>query len=482
MSAVMTTMKDAIEEGVVGSISVLSGEASTSLETPLHTRNFVNGFATAPAALARKGFGLLATLVVPPVSVAVTHLPGGEQRLFQPGSYTLWDVKPGMVLVQWVDMRRQQVRVGPIEGLSADKWRVRLWLVAEVEVDDPVCIAAHREPLSALLAALRTGALRYIEQHSHADLTGCSGDQGGLDAPALIIQERLKDDAGLVGLHVIRVRVLERQGDERQIEAATAATVQAAQIDEQLRIAAARQRAQLAELESQAVLAEREHALRLSEAAAVAREKLLLQQNEVQQAALAARLEIALAQIRAQAAEIARDEQQWQAEQVRLQNEWDLLQKQQLEVHRTDQQLRLMDAQHGMLHTEGELALDAEERRNSHALALAEIQQHLTEQRTLQSQAQSERRIQHEQTLLELHLRHEQLVAQQMQQLEQWRFQQIQVGVQHQQQHERQMAVIAGTAQVAAAAAALPDDLEVSDIDRHEVADLGLRSLQAMAG
>ena len=197
MSAVMTTMKDAIEEGVVGSISVLSGEASTSLETPLHTRNFVNGFATAPAALARKGFGLLATLVVPPGSVAVTHLPGGEQRLFQPGSYTLWDVKPGMVLVQWVDMRRQQVRVGPIEGLSADKWRVRLWLVAEVEVDDPVCIAAHREPLSALLAALRTGALRYIEQHSHADLTGCSGDQGGLDAPALIIQERLRMMLGL---------------------------------------------------------------------------------------------------------------------------------------------------------------------------------------------------------------------------------------------------------------------------------------------
>ncbi len=60
MSAVMTTIKDAVEDGVVGSISVLTGDSNTSLETPLHTRNFVNGFATAPAALARKGFGLLA--------------------------------------------------------------------------------------------------------------------------------------------------------------------------------------------------------------------------------------------------------------------------------------------------------------------------------------------------------------------------------------------------------------------------------------
>jgi len=251
----------------------------------------------------------------------------------------------------------------------------------------------------------------------------------------------------------------------------------AAQIDEELRIAAARQRAKLHELEAQATLAEREHALRLSATAATARERLLMGQNEVQQAALAARLEIVMAQIRAQAAEIVRDEQQWQAEQNRLQTEWERVQQQEFEVHRTDQHLRLLDGKHEILRTEGQLLLAGEEHRQTHALALAESQQRLAEQRSIQSQAQAERRAHHEQTLLDLHLRHERLVAEQMQQLEQWRTQQFQVGVQQHRQHERQLAVISGTAQVAAASAHPAD----TTTERAQIADSGLRALQDLA-
>ncbi|GIW01730.1 hypothetical protein [Roseiflexus sp.] len=476
VSTVQEKVGDAVGEGV----SVLKGETGAISGAPLANFHFVTGLATVPRALLRQAFGLVAHLVVPPGTVAVTHLPGGERRIYQPGSYTLVGMQPGAALVQWIDMRRRQMTIGPVEGWSRDKWRVRLWLAVDVEVSDPLKIAAHREPLTALVSAVRNGALCCIEQHTHAALTGAPGDQGGIDAPAAIILERLRNDPALDGLAIINVRVIERQGDERQIEAATAATVAAAQIDEELRVAAARHRAHLQEIEAAAALAAREHNIRLASAAAAAREKLLTQQAEVQQATLAARLQVVMAQIQAQVSEIAREEQLWQAEQMRLQAEWERVQQQLLEAHHTDQQLRLMEGQQGMLRAEGELALAAEEKRNAHALALAEIQQQLAEQRAAQAQAQAERRAAHERDLLELHLRYEQMVAEQMQRLEQWRTEHIQIGVQQKRQHERQMAAIAGTAQIAAAAAAAVVSAtgNKSGANPGEVADAGLRALQ----
>jgi hypothetical protein len=480
-TAIGNVVRETVEGAIVEGVAALAGADGATQVTPLETPRFSTGLATAPSALPRQALGLFAHLLVSPGTVAVVHLPGGERRVFEPGSYRLWNVAAGTILVQYVDARRQQIPVGPIEGWSADKWRVRLWLVVAVEVADAALIAAHRDPLGTLAAAVRTGALRYIEQHSHAELTGCAGEHGGLDAPAAVVAARLRDDPALEGLHVVGVRVLERQGDERQIEAATAATVAAAQIDEELRVAAARQRAQIHALESEAAVVEREHTLRMAGVAATAREALLRQQAEVQQATLAAELEIVLAQIRAQTAEIAHDEQIWQADQQRMQIEWERVQRQQLEAHQTGQQVHLLEAQHGLLRVEGEVALAAQERHNAHELALAEVQQRLAEQRTAQTHAIAERRAQHERTLLELHLRHEELVADQMQRLEQWRVQQGQASVQQVRQHERQMAVIAGTAQVAAAAAGqLPDGGAIAD-ERHEVADAGLRTLQALA-
>jgi hypothetical protein len=470
-----------VEDAVVEGVAALAGDVRDHAGAPLTPLRFANGLSTEPRALPRQGLGLAARLVVPPGTWAIVYLPGGERRVYEPGSYWIWGVGPGAILAQWVDARRQQVPVGPVEGWSADKWRVSLWLIADVEVWNPSIVAAHRDPLGALVAAARAGALRYIEQHTHAELTGCVGDRGGMEAPAQAVVEWLRGDPALEGLRVIGVRVLDRQGDERQIEAATAATVAAAQIDEERRVAEARNRARLHELEAQATAAEREHTLRMAATAATARERLLHQQAEVQQAALAARLEITLAQIRAQTAEIAHDEQGWQAEQSRLQAEWERVQQQLLDAHRTDQQVRLIEARQAVLRGEGEIALAIEDHHSARELALAEVQQRLAEQRAVQAQAIAERRAQHEQALLELHLRHEQLVAEQMRQLEQWRGDRLQLGVQQQRQHARQMAVIAGTAQVAAAAAALPPLDPEGHAERREVADAGLETLRALA-
>lgn len=474
---ITTSAISAVEGAFVEGLAVVQGEVDAErMGRDLPMPRFATGLATQPQTLPRQALGLAAQLVVPPGTWAVAHLPGGVAQTYTPGSYWLWGA-PGAVLVQWVDARRQQVPVGPIEGFSADKWRVRLWLLIDVAVAEPLLIAAHREPLSTLAAAARTAALAYIERHSHAALTGCDGNAGGLDGPALAVLARLRDDPALAGLELIGARVVERQGDERQIEAATGATVAAAQIDEALRVEAAEHRATLQRLESQATVGEREHSLRMAAAAAQARERLLTQQAEVQQAALAARLEIVMAQIRAQTAEIAHEEQAWQAEQTRLQGEWERAQRQLLDVHQTDQQVRLLEAHQGLARAEGELALTAQTRQGEHALALAEVQQRIAEQRARQAEAVAERRAQHERALLELHLRHEAMVAEQMQKLETWRTQQTQMNAQQQRQHDRQLAGIAGAAQIAAAAAAQTRP----EAEPQALAGTGLKLLQDMA-
>lgn len=467
----------AVEGAIVDGLAAVSGEVSAEqLGRPLPAHHFATGLATTPQTLPRQALGLGAQLIVPPGTWAVISLPGGVSQTYTPGSYWLWG-QPGAVLVQWVDARRQQVPVGPIEGFSADKWRVRLWLVVDIVVADPQLIAAHREPLSALAAAARAAALAYIERHSHAALTGREGERGGVDAPAQAVLAALRADPALAGLELIAARVLDRQGDERQIEAATAATVEAAQIGEALRVEGARHRATIQRLESQAAVDEREHALRMAATAAAARERLLAQQAEVQQAALAARLEIVMAEIRAQTAEIAHEEQTWQGEQARLQGEWERAQRQLIEAHQTDQQVRLLEAHQGLAHAEGQLALAAQERQSEHALALAEVQQRIVEQRARQAEAVAERRAQHERALLELHLRHEAMVAEQMHKLESWRAQQAQVSVREQRQHDRQLASIAGAAQIGAAAAAQA----LPEAEPQALADAGLKLLQDMA-
>ncbi|MBA3944206.1 MAG: hypothetical protein H0X37_06535 [Herpetosiphonaceae bacterium] len=413
---VQATAVGAMQDG----LAVLQGSVIPTAEgLPLSTE-FQMGLASAPIALPRQMLGLATHLVVQPGTWAVVYLPGGERRVYEPGSYWLWGVGPGVILVQWVDARCQPVAVGPIEGWSADKWRVRLWVIVDVEVADPVRMAVHRDPLNVLSMAVRSAALQHMEQHAHAELTGGAGHGGGIDGPARAITERLAADGALEGLRIVAVRIVERQGDERQIEAATTATVTAAQITEEVRVAEARHQAQLHALQSQSVVAEREHTLRMAATAARAREQLLQQQAEVQQATLGARLQIVLAQIKAETAVIEHDEQQWQHEHARLQGEWERVQQQQLEAHRADQQVRLLGAQQGLVRHGTEVLVQAEERRNAHELALADVQRQLAEQLALRAQAMTERRAQHEHALLELHLQHEHVVAEQMQRLEQW--------------------------------------------------------------
>ncbi|WP_298821634.1 SPFH domain-containing protein [Chloroflexus sp.] len=408
----MTTLVETVREGM----AVMTGEMTAdTMAQALPTLHFTTGLATVPQRVPGRLFGLATPIVVPPGTWAVVYLPGGETRVLTSGYHVIW-AAPGPVLAQWVDARWRQLRIGPVEGWSADKWRVRLWLTVELAARDPLFIALHREPLMAINAATHTAALTFIERHSYAQITGDTG----IDEAARWIGERLRNDPTLTGFEIIGIQILDRQGDERHAEAAMAATIAAAQIDEEQRIAAARHRARLHALTTQAVEFEHEHRLRMQMSVAEAREQLLIQQAEVQRATLAAQLDLISAQIRAQVAEIARDEQVWQSEQARFQQEWERLQQQLLEAHQTDQAARLLAAQRDSERIAGEVALGIEERRANQLLALIELQQRLEDQRLARAQEAAERREHHERVLLELRARHEHLVLEQMARLSNW--------------------------------------------------------------
>lgn len=370
---IATAVREAVAEAVNDGLAVVNGAitAETMAQT-LPALHFATGLATAPQQLPRQLLGLMAQVVVPPGAWAVVYLPGGVTRTFTAGSHTIW-APPGPVLAQWVNARRRQVQIGPIAGWSADKWPIRLWLAIELAVRDPLLIVQHREPLAAVSAATRAAAHVFIERHSHAELTGAQG----IDDAARFVCERLQADPALAGLEIIGGQTLDRQGDERHTEAAMAATIAAAQINEERRVAEARHRARRHALAAQTVELDHEHRLRMQMQAAKAREQLLAQHAEVQRATLAAQLDLINAQIWAQVAEITHKEQVWQSEQARFQPEWERLQQQLLESHRTDQALRLLAAQHESKRIAGEVTLGGEERRGAQLQALVELQQQL---------------------------------------------------------------------------------------------------------
>src|SRR2546429_342214 len=96
--SIRNTVRDAVQDAVVEGVAVLTGNADDHPGAPLVPLHFANGLATAPRALPRQGFGLAARLLTPPGTWAVIYLPGGEQRIYAPGSHWIVGVGPGAIL------------------------------------------------------------------------------------------------------------------------------------------------------------------------------------------------------------------------------------------------------------------------------------------------------------------------------------------------------------------------------------------------
>ena len=284
-----------------------------------------NGLATPPEEVDRSLLSLFGQLTVLPGTCAVLTGRGGFQKVYHPGAYGLFDVPLGRAMVQVVNMASQTREMPPVTALSADKWNVTLKVAVDFRVCDPVKIAESLNPLETLDTVATSCVLAQIESMSHDALTGRPDEEAGVDEVARQILERLMEKPSLTGLRIINVTVAERKGDERRIKIVQDATVEDTRIVEESKLQQQRGEARLADLTAQKKIARRAQEVALIEAETARRR---MEEEE--------KLKIAQAQLEAEAAEIRRAQEEWQAELKRREEEWQTAKE--LEIHHAESQ------------------------------------------------------------------------------------------------------------------------------------------------
>lgn len=263
-----------------------------------------NGLATAPAALDRGRWGLLGELVVWPGTCAVVTAHDGTCRVYPAGSHSLFDLPLGSATVQFVHTARQRRVLAPVEGLSQDKWRVRLSVEVEFEVREPWRVAQATQPLATLDAVVTTCTLAQIEAMTHDALTGREDeDESGLEAITAGILQRVRQRESLDGLWVVDLIIVERAGDERRVQIMQEASVERARLSEEQRTQEQFDRARLQLLELRRQLLEREQVLALLET-----------QGQLERVQIEEGRRLVAARIDAEVARLRQAEAEWQAE------------------------------------------------------------------------------------------------------------------------------------------------------------------------
>lgn len=263
-----------------------------------------NDLATAPAPLDRGRWGLLGELVVWPGTCAVVTARDGTSRVYPAGSHSLFDLPLGSATVQFVHTARQRRVLAPVEGLSRDKWRVRLSVEVEFEVREPWRVAQATQPLATLDAVVTTSTLAQIEAMPHDALTGNEdGDEDGLEAITAGILRRVRQRESLDGLWVVDLIIVERVGDERRVQIMQEASVERARLSEEQRTQEQFDQARLQLLESRRQLLEREQVLALLET-----------QGHLDRAQIEEGRRLVAARVDAEVARIRQAEEEWQTE------------------------------------------------------------------------------------------------------------------------------------------------------------------------
>jgi hypothetical protein len=270
-----------------------------------------NGLATPPEEVDRSLLSLFGQLTVLPGTCAVLTGRGGFQKVYHPGTYGLFDVPLGRAMVQVVNMASQTREMPPVTALSADKWNVTFKVAVDFRVSDPVEIAVNLNPLETLDTVATSCVLAQIESMPHDALTGRPDEEAGVDEVARQIMGRLKGKPSLRGLQIINVTIAQRKGDERRIKIVQDATVEETRIVEESKLRQQRDGARLVDLSAQKKIARRAQEVALIEAETARRK---MEEEE--------RLKIAQAELEAEAAEIRRPHEEWQAELKRQEEEW----------------------------------------------------------------------------------------------------------------------------------------------------------------
>jgi len=263
-----------------------------------------NGLVTAPAPLERGRWGLLGELRVWPGTCAVVTAPDGTGRIYPAGSHSLFDLPLGSATVQFVHTARQRRVPAPVEGLSQDKWRVKLNAEVEFEVREPRRVVQATQPLATLDAVVTSCTLAQIEATPYDALTGSNdGDGAGLEAITAGILQRVRQRESLEGLWVVDLIIVERVGDERRVQIMQEASVERARLSEEQRTQEQFDQTRLHLLELERQVLEREQVLALLET-----------QGQLDRTQIEEGRRLVAARVDAEVARIRCVEEEWQTE------------------------------------------------------------------------------------------------------------------------------------------------------------------------
>ncbi|MGA9350946.1 MAG: SPFH domain-containing protein [Anaerolineae bacterium] len=303
-----------------------------------------NGLATPPEEVDRSLLSFFGQLTALPGTCVVLTGRGGFQKVYHPGTYSIFDVPLGRAVVQVVNMASQTREIPTVTALSADKWNVTLKAAVDFRVCDPVKIAESLNPLETLDTVATSCVLAQIESMSHDALTGRPDEGAGVDEVAGQIRERLRGKPSLRGLEMINVTIAQRKGDERRIKIVQDATVEETRIVEESMLQQQRDEARIADLVAQKKIARRAQEVALVEAETARRR---MEEEE--------RLKIAQAELEAEAAEIRRPQEEWQTELKRQEEEWRTAKELEI-LHTKSQHEERLEAIKGIAQTTAEAA------------------------------------------------------------------------------------------------------------------------------
>jgi regulator of protease activity HflC (stomatin/prohibitin superfamily) len=144
--------------------------------------------------------GEIVETVVAPHERGVLFVDGRFERVIEPGLYAFWSPPRAAVHVLRVDMRQQEVAIVGQDLLTKDKVSLRLSLVADIRVIDPVLATTTvTSPRDAIYSAIQL-AVRGVVGALTLDELLEAREQISID-----LAQRLAQDAERFGLELVRV-------------------------------------------------------------------------------------------------------------------------------------------------------------------------------------------------------------------------------------------------------------------------------------
>ena len=224
-------------------------------------------------------------LRVPANTTAVIADPDMGPVPYGPGDHVV-HLPAGNYTLQYVDLRRHVTELPQIAARTRDGWEATLTLTVIWQVNQPKLIVGLDDPIQALITACVSASMEAIQRLDHDRLVRGSGEsvQPYTNREiASTIRRQIHLGSDWQGIRIIDVMVVGRAGDVRRLEIEQKASVEKAEIEQQLGLVPQRRELEVKEAETVRLRHEEEERVRLRKAQIAATEAVLTRNAQIQQ-------------------------------------------------------------------------------------------------------------------------------------------------------------------------------------------------------